>query len=132
MNIGEAAANTGVPAKTIRYYEDIGLVQPPRTASGYRTFGPAELEALTFVGRARSLGFSVADCSVLLALERDRTRASHDVKAVAERHLARIATKLVELAAMRDRLENLVARCRGDDRADCPIIDDLSGPNSPR
>lgn len=129
MNIGEAATRSGVPAKTIRYYEEIGIVRPARTANGYREFGADELHALGFVGRARSLGFSVEDCRTLLALERDRARSSHDIKAVAEGHLARIEAKIAELEAMRSALERLVSRCRGDERPDCPIMDDLSRPS---
>ena len=128
MNIGEAATTSGVPAKTIRYYEEIGLVRPPRTPNGYRTFGTTEVQALSFVGRARALGFSVEDCRALLALERDRHRASHDVKTVAESHLERIASKIAELEVMRDALQTLVQRCRGDDGPDCAIMDDLSRP----
>ncbi|WP_075221424.1 MerR family transcriptional regulator [Acuticoccus yangtzensis] len=126
MNISEAAAESGVPAKTIRYYEDIGLVRPPRLANGYRVFGAAELAALAFIGRARSLGFSVEDCRTLLALEQGGT--SHDVKVIAEEHLTRIAAKIAELEAMRGTLKALVSRCRGDDGADCPIMDDLRRP----
>lgn len=125
MNIGEAAAASGVPAKTIRYYEEIGLVRPQRLANGYRDFGAAELSALAFVGRARSLGFSVEECRTLLALERDRDRHSHDVKSIAEGHLQRIEAKMAELAAMRATLTALVDRCHGDDRPECPIMDDL-------
>lgn len=126
MNIGEAAALSGVPPKTIRYYEDIGLVRPPRTTNGYRAFGNDELRALAFVGRARSLGFSIEDCRTLLALEHDRSRASHDVKAVAEAQLGRILTKIAELEAMRETLHDLLARCPGDHRPECPIMDDLT------
>ena len=131
MNIGEAAAQSGVPAKTIRYYEDIGLVRSQRLANGYRDFGETELSALAFVGRARSLGFSVEDCRTLLTLERDTHRHSHDVKRVAQSHLERIAAKIAELEAMRGTLEALVGRCHGDDRPECPIMDDLRGPARP-
>ncbi|WP_226577324.1 Cu(I)-responsive transcriptional regulator [Acuticoccus sediminis] len=127
MNIGDAAAHSGVPAKTIRYYEDIGLVRPQRLTNGYRDFGEGELAALAFIGRARSLGFSVEDCRTLLTLERNDHRHSHDVKAVAEGHLTRIEAKIAELQAMRATLEALVVRCHGDDRPDCPIMDDLRG-----
>ena len=125
MNISEAAAESGVPAKTIRYYEEIGLVRPPRLANGYRVFGTAELAALAFVGRARSLGFSVEDCRALLALERNESRHSQDVKAIAAGHLTRIEAKIAELEEMRARLKPLVTRCHGDQRPECPIMDDL-------
>ena len=127
MNIGDAAARTGLPPKTIRYYEDVGLVRPPRSPNGYRDFAPADLHKLAFLARARSLGFTIEDCRALLALYEDRRRTSADVKRVAEEHLATIDRKLAELESMRQALGRLVERCRGDERPDCPIIDDLAG-----
>jgi Cu(I)-responsive transcriptional regulator len=126
MNIGEVAERTGVSAKTIRYYEDIGLIRPPRDANGYRAFRDSDLHKLAFLGRARSLGFAIEDCRTLLALYEDQSRASADVKAVAGQHLDRIEAKLRELEAMRDTLADLVACCAGDDRPDCPILKDLA------
>ncbi|MDG4647155.1 Cu(I)-responsive transcriptional regulator [Roseibacterium sp. SDUM158017] len=128
MNIGEVSERTGLPAKTIRYYEEIGLVRPDRDANGYRRFDGQHLHKLAFLGRARSLGFSIEDCRTLLALWEDRERASQDVKAVAERHLAEIDAKMAELAAMRATLSDLVRRCAGDRRPDCPILSDLADP----
>ena len=127
MNIAEVARAAGLPAKTIRYYEEIGLVRPMRSANGYRRFRESDLHKLAFLGRARSLGFSIEDCRTLLALYEDRSRASADVKRVAEAHLARIDAKLAELAAMRATLSELVAGCAGDARPDCPILSGLSG-----
>lgn len=127
MNIGEAATRSELPAKTIRYYEDIGLVAPPRDTNGYRAFRDADLHKLVFLGRSRSLGFSIEDCRTLLALYEDRSRASADVKAVAKTHLARIEEKLAELNSMHDTLSHLVKSCAGDDRPDCPILSDLAG-----
>lgn len=127
MNIGDAAVRTGLPPKTIRYYEDIGLVRPPRGMNGYRDFGDADLHKLAFVARARSLGFTIEDCRALLALYEDRRRTSAGVKRVAEEHLARIDRKLAELESMRQVLGRLVERCHGDERPECPIIDDLAG-----
>ena len=127
MNIGDAAAANGLPAKTIRYYEEIGLVVPARAENGYRDFSERDARALAFLGRARALGFSIADCRALLALSDDKTRASADVKRVAEEHLAHIAEKIAELEAMRGELEHLVHRCQGDGRPDCPILDGLAG-----
>ena len=127
MNIAGAAARTGLPPKTIRYYEDIGLVRPRRSANGYRDFGGPDLHKLAFLARARSLGFTIEDCRALLALYEDRQRTSADVKRVAEEHLARIDRKLAELESMRQALGRLVERCQGDDRPECPIIDDLAG-----
>jgi Cu(I)-responsive transcriptional regulator len=126
MNIGDVAERSGLPAKTIRYYEDIGLVRPQRGANGYRAFGERELHKLAFLARARSLGFTIEECRALLALYEDRGRASADVKELAEGHLARIDRKIAELAAMRGTLARLVDRCHGDARPDCPILDDLS------
>lgn len=127
MNIGEAAEATGLPAKTIRYYEDIGLVAAERKPNGYRDYGAAELHSLHFVQRARSLGFSVADCRDLLSLYRDRKRSSGDVKTLAKTRLAEIDGKIAELQSLRATLSHLIDSCAGDNRPDCPIIDGLAG-----
>ncbi|AHM03056.1 Cu(I)-responsive transcriptional regulator [Roseibacterium elongatum DSM 19469] len=126
MNIGQVAQRTGLPAKTIRYYEDIGLITPDRACNGYRRFSEAHLHKLAFLGRARGLGFSIEDCRVLLGLWQDRSRASADVKAVARKHLDEIDAKMAELAEMRSTLAELVERCAGDQRPDCPILRDLA------
>ncbi len=126
MNIAEAARQAGLPAKTIRYYEDIGLVTPPRDPNGYRAFRPRDLHALTFVARARSLGFTIGECRALLHLYQDPTRASADVKEIARSHLGRIDAKLAELAALRATLTDLVDACAGDQRPDCPILKGLA------
>jgi MerR family transcriptional regulator, copper efflux regulator len=126
MNIGDVSRLSGLPAKTIRYYEDIGLVDPVRNTNGYRSFRESDLHKLAFLGRARSLGFSIDDCRNLLALYDDRTRASSDVKAIAQEHLKRIDQKLEELSAMHATLSHLVEECAGDHRPDCPILADLS------
>ncbi len=127
MNIGEVSRAIGLPAKTIRYYEDIGLVQPARGPNGYRNFDEQDAHKLAFLGRSRSLGFSIDDCRTLLSLYEDRDRASANVKAVATEHLERITQKIEELQELKSILEDLVARCNGDDRPDCPILNDLSG-----
>ncbi|SMF69842.1 MerR family transcriptional regulator, copper efflux regulator [Tistlia consotensis] len=128
MNIGEAAERSGVPAKTIRYYESIGLIAPAeRSEGGYRVYDAREVETLRFVQRARSLGFSIEQVSALLALWRDRGRASADVKAMARGQVAAIDRKIAELQGMRDTLEHLIERCHGDHRPDCPILEDLAG-----
>ncbi|WP_455372219.1 Cu(I)-responsive transcriptional regulator [Limibacillus halophilus] len=128
MKIGEVARASGVPAKTIRYYEEIGLIAPAeRTDSGYRDYGTNDLETLRFIARSRSLGFSVAEVSDLLALWRDRQRSSSQVKAVAEDHLKSIDSKIAELRSLRDTLADLIHRCHGDSRPDCPILKDLAG-----
>ena len=130
MNIGEAAERSGLPAKTIRYYEEIGLVAPAaRTAGGYRDYDERDVHLLRFLHRARDLGFSVADCRALLTLYQDRDRASADVKRLALGHIAEIEEKIAALDAMRRTLAHLADRCHGDDRPDCPILDDLAGAN---
>lgn len=127
MNIGTAAEKSGLPPKTIRYYEDIGLLRPDRADNGYRDYSTADVYRLRFLQRSRSLGFSVEECRQLLSLYRDKERESADVKAIAEAKLAEIDRKLAELAGLRDMLRHLTDHCNGDDRPDCPIIDGLAG-----
>lgn len=127
MNIGEAAAASGVSAKMIRYYESTGLIEPAgRTDSGYRVYTDKDVHALQFIRRARDLGFSVGRIRSLLELWRDRGRSSAEVKAVAEQHISRLCKKVAELQAMIDTLNHLVERCSADDRPDCPILRDLA------
>jgi Cu(I)-responsive transcriptional regulator len=127
VNIGEAAARSGVPPKTIRYYEDIGLVGPaPRTGNGYRAYAANDVHVLRFVQRARSLGFSVNECRQLLDLYRNPHRASAQVKALTMRRIAELDRKMAELAAMRATLVRLAENCHGDDRPECPIIENLA------
>ncbi len=129
MNIGEAAARSGVPAKTIRYYEEVGLIRPaPRAGNGYRDYGERDVHVLRFVQRARSLGFGVQDCRQLLALYQDPERASAEVKALTGRRVADIDRKMAELAGMRATLVALAESCHGDARRECPILDDLASP----
>lgn len=128
MNIGDAARQSGLPPKTIRYYEDIGLITPLRSANGYRAFPMTELHKLSFLSRARALGFSIEDCRTLLALYNDDQRASSDVKSVARHHLDRIDAKITDLKAMRNTLSHLIDACAGDHRPDCPILNGLSEP----
>ncbi len=128
MNIGQAASLSGVSSKTIRYYESIGLIEAaPRTDGGYRSYGDTDVAFLRFIHRARSLGFSVGDVAGLLTLYRDKDRASADVKAVARRHMTDIEDKIAALESIRTTLGHLVDKCHGDDRPDCPILDDLAG-----
>ncbi len=132
MNIGEAAASAGVPPKTIRYYEDIGLIAPAgRSEGNYRVYSEREVHMLRFVQRARSLGFTVQDCRQLLALYRDPGRASADVKAMAERRIQELDRKLAELTSIRQTLAGLVEHCHGDQRPDCPILADLAAADGP-
>jgi MerR family copper efflux transcriptional regulator len=133
MNIGRAAEVSGVTPKTIRYYESIGLIQAAdRRANNYRDYSDTDVETLRFIQRARSLGFSVKEIGELLALWRDKRRASHDVKKFAERHIADIDRKMAELAAMRRTLASLSQLCHGDSRPECPILDDLAGTKKAR
>ena len=126
MNIGEVAKMVELPIKTIRYYEEIGFIQPRRSANGYRSFRDSDVHKLAFLGRARSLGFSIEDCRILLQLYENDTRASADVKKIAQEHLIRIDEKVKELQAMRNTLSHLIEACAGDDRPACPILLDLA------
>jgi MerR family copper efflux transcriptional regulator len=127
ITIGEASVRSGVPAKTIRYYEQIGLIGAAiRGDNQYRHYSAADVEMLRFIGRARRLGFSVHDLKQLVALYRDRGRASADVKALALQHIARIDRKLAELHTVRSALSHLAERCHGDGRPECPILDELA------
>jgi len=128
MNIGEASAQSAVPAKTIRYYESIALIAPAeRRANGYRDYDWKDVETLRFIHRARSLGFAIEEVANLLALYRDKRRASRQVKQVALEHIAGIDRRIAELQAMRDTLVELTEKCHGDQRPDCPILADLAG-----
>lgn len=127
MNISEASARSGLPAKTIRYYEQIGLVTPQRDLNSYRDFSEQDLHKLTFLSRARALGFSIEDCRALLALYDDQLRASGDVKKIAMQHLDNIDRKIQDLQSMHKTLAELVESCAGDHRPDCPILKGLSG-----
>ena len=126
MNIGAVARQSGVPAKTIRYYEDIGLIRPNRSENGYRAFTENHVHKLAFLGRARALGFTIEDCRTLLSLYEDENRESMQVKSVAEEHLRQIEEKIEKLQSMRATLAELVEKCAGDHRPDCPILADLS------
>ncbi|MCT7374928.1 Cu(I)-responsive transcriptional regulator [Chelativorans salis] len=127
MNIGAAAEHSGLPAKTIRYYEDIGLLRASRATNGYRDYSTDDLHRLKFLQRARSLGFTVEECRQLLSLYADKDRDSADVKAIASNKLDEIDKKIAQLQSLRAVLSHLVANCHGNDRPDCPIIDDLAG-----
>ncbi len=128
MTIGRAARASGVSAKMIRYYESIALITPAeRSESGYRYYTDNDVHRLRFVRRARDLGFSVEAIANLLALWQDRSRHSADVKAVAHDHITALRHKIAELESMVAMLEHLSQHCHGDDRPDCPIIDELAG-----
>jgi len=128
MNIGEAARASGVSAKMIRHYEENGFIaKAARTASGYRTYGEADVHVLRFIRRSRDLGFSLQEIKGLLALWTNRRRASADVKRMVEKHVDDLERRIAELQAMRRTLAHLAHHCHGDKRPDCPILDDLAG-----
>jgi Cu(I)-responsive transcriptional regulator len=127
MNIGEAAEATGVTAKMIRHYEQFGIIREAgRPAAGYRTYGSKDLSTLSFIRRARDLGFSIAQIRDLLALWQDRARASGDVKRIASGHIEEMKAKMRLLQDMVQTLEHLSAHCQGDQRPDCPILEQLA------
>ena len=127
MNIGQAARQSGLSAKMIRYYESIGLLKPAhRSDSGYRLYSDDDLHTLAFIKRSRDLGFSLDEVGKLLALWQDRQRASSDVKALARQHIDELNQKIVELTSLRDTLQDLVDTCQGDHRPDCPILKGLA------
>ena len=128
MNIGEAAKASGVSAKMIRHYEENGFIpKAARTASGYRTYRESDVHVLRFIRRARDLGFSLKEIKALLGLWGNRRRASGDVKRLAMKHVAELDARILEMQAMRRTLVSLAEHCHGDDRPDCPILDDLAG-----
>ena len=127
MNIGQAAEASGLPPKTIRYYESVGLIPAAKRAgSGYRVYGETDIQNMRFIRRARDLGFSVETVEQLLSLWQDRNRPSSEVKSLALRHLEALDRKIAELEAMRRTILHLADHCQGDERPDCPILDDLS------
>ncbi|RWX76030.1 Cu(I)-responsive transcriptional regulator [Neorhizobium lilium] len=131
MNIGEASEASGVSAKMIRYYEEIGLVRPAaRTGNNYRIYGEDEVHVLRFVKRARSLGFSLEETETLLKLWQDKSRESAAVRQVATAHIADLERRIAEMQGMVNTLKHLAQCCGGDHRPDCPILDDLAGVSS--
>ncbi|MCW5611901.1 MAG: Cu(I)-responsive transcriptional regulator [Rubrivivax sp.] len=127
MNIGEVAARSGISPKMVRHYERLGLLpRIARSDAGYRRYGGRELHTLRFIRRARDLGFSIAEIAELLALWQDRRRASAQVKRIALAHVADLDRRMAELAQMKGTLQRLAACCHGDERPDCPILDELA------
>ena len=132
MNIGQASKGSGVSTKMIRYYESVGLISPAdRTDSHNRSFSEREVNELRFNKRARNLGFSVEEITHLLSLWRDRSRPSREVKAIAKKHVEDLDGRIAEMQAMADTLRHLAHCCAGDDRPDCPILEDLSDHTEP-
>lgn len=127
MNIGQAARQSGLSAKMIRYYESTGLLKPAhRSDSGYRLYGTQDLHTLGFIKRSRDLGFSLDEVARLLTLWQDGQRASADVKQLARSHIDDLSRRIEELSSLRDTLQQLVAHCQGDERPDCPILQELA------
>jgi Cu(I)-responsive transcriptional regulator len=127
MNIGQASAASGVTAKMIRHYEDTGLIRPARrTASNYRAYSDTEVHVLRFIKRARTLGFSVTDIKALLGLWQNKSRSSAAVKRIARSHIEELERKIAELKSMVRTLEHLTRHCHGDERPECPILDELA------
>lgn len=127
MNIGKASDASRLPVKTIRYYEEIGLIEPERLGNGYRSFSDEHVEQLQFIHRSRGLGFSIDECRELLSLYRDKDRASAQVKDIALAKVAFLDQKLKDLTALRDTLSSLASSCRGDGAPDCAILEGLAG-----
>lgn len=130
MNIGQAADRSSLPAKTIRYYEEIELVRPSRAENGYRDYCEEDIHRLCFLQRSRSLGFTIEECRTLLSLYDDEQRASADVKTIAKKKIDLIEQKIEELNSLKSTLSVLIKNCQGDHRPDCPILDDLAGRRS--
>ncbi|KQT83995.1 Cu(I)-responsive transcriptional regulator [Aurantimonas sp. Leaf443] len=126
MNIGEASRLSGLPPKTIRYYEEVGLVRPARSGNGYRNYQERDVHLLRFLQRSRSLGFSIEEARRLLALYEDGARRSEDVKRIASRRMAEIDRKIEELNSLKRSLSTLAEQCHGGSGPDCPILEEIS------
>lgn|SRR5690606_6613479 len=126
MNVGQVARDAGLPSKTIRYYDEIGLVSPDRARNGYRSYSEDDVHRLSFLKRARNLGFSLDECRQLLLLYGDKERSSQDVQRIARAHVDEIEAKIAELQSMSNTLQHLISACYGDERPDCPILEDLA------
>lgn len=133
MNIGEAAISAGVNAKFIRHYEARGIIPKAiRNGSGYRVYSENDVHILRFVKHARNLGFSLPEIKKLLSLWRNKNRRSEDVKTITAKHIEALELKIRELKSIKQALESLAHHCHGDDRPDCPILEDLADPGKKR
>ncbi|MES2687564.1 MAG: Cu(I)-responsive transcriptional regulator [Pseudomonadota bacterium] len=133
MNIGAAARQSGVSAKMVRHYESLGLLpQVHRSDGGYRQYSDAEVHTLRFIKRARDLGFSMLEIAELVSLWQNRRRASASVRRIAQKHADELAQRIAAMQAMQHTLAHLVDCCQGDERPECPILDDLAGKTRPR
>ncbi|MEN9398688.1 MAG: Cu(I)-responsive transcriptional regulator [Pseudomonadota bacterium] len=127
VNIGSAAQRSGISAKMVRHYESLGLLpRVARTDSGYRQYTEADVHTLQFIKRGRDLGFSMAEIAELVGLWHNRRRASASVKRIAQQHLDELAQRIEAMQAMQRTLVSLLNHCHGDERPDCPILDDLA------
>lgn len=126
MNIGEASRRSGLPPKTIRYYEEVGLVRPERAANGYRDYKERDVHLLRFLQRSRSLGFSIDEARTLLSLYGDASREAKDVRYIAGRRMSEIDRKIAELQSLKQALSRLTEQCAGDG-PDCPILEEIAG-----
>ena len=125
--IGQAARRAGISARMVRHYESLGLLAPvARTDSGYRQYAEADVHALRFIGRARVLGFSIEEIRALLQLWQDQARASSQVKRIAQAHIDDLGARIAAMQAMQRTLQTLVSCCQGNERPNCPILDDLA------
>ncbi len=132
VNIGTAAELSGISAKMVRHYESLGLLtRVARTDSGYRQYSEADVHTLRFIKRSRDLGFSMAEIAELVALWQNRRRTSANVKRIAQKHVAELAARIEAMQAMQRTLQQLLHHCHGDERPDCPILDDLASQSSP-
>ncbi len=132
VNIGQAAALSGISAKMLRHYESLALLGAvARTDSGYRQYSEADVHTLRFIKRGRDLGFSMAEIAELVGLWRNRQRASASVKRIAQRHVDDLSERIEAMQAMQRSLQALLEHCQGDHRPDCPILDDLAGSTAP-
>lgn len=128
VNIGQAADRSGISAKMVRHYESLGLLpRVARTDSGYRQYSETDVHQLRFIRRARDLGFSISEITELLSLWSNRRRTSASVKRIAQQHVDELAARIESLQAMQRSLHHLLHYCHGDERPDCPILDDLAG-----
>lgn len=125
--IGVAAERAGVSARMVRHYEGLGLLPPvARTESGYRQYSAADVHTLRFIRRARDLGFGMDEIAQLVGLWQDKARASAQVKRIAQTHITALSERIAAMQAMQRSLQALVGCCHGDERPDCPILDDLA------
>ena len=127
MNIGEAAKKSGLSVKTVRYYDEINLIKPIKNkATNYRHYTTADLAKLQFIGKARRFNFSIKECKELLSLYENQNRSSKEVRNLTLTKIAEIDVKLTELENLREQLSHLVNCCKGNERPECPIIEELA------